>query len=187
MSLGTPGASEAFQVGQGGCAPVAATATTPAGGGCVGFYRRTDHTIWYESPNWGGFTFEADYTLSAYKTQNTNPTVFSVGGKFQPEGAPFYVDLAFEQHNDMFGLNAIAAAGGGGIGGAATGSKDTGAQIGGGWQLGDLGLHLRYERLKYTDEGAGLAASEYKRDAYWLGVKYNLPSGYVAGEVGRAH
>ncbi|MFL6579159.1 MAG: porin, partial [Burkholderiales bacterium] len=104
MILGTPGANEAFQVGQGSCAPNAGGTT----GGCVGFYRRTDHTIWYESPNWGGFTFEVDYTLSAYKTQTTDPKVFSVGGKFQPEGAPFYIDLAYEQHTDLFGAIAIA-------------------------------------------------------------------------------
>jgi len=137
MILGTPGANEAFQVGQGNCAPT-------TGGGCVGFYRRTDHTIWYESPNWGGFTFEADYTLSAYKTQTTNPTVFSVGGKFQPEGAPFYIDLAYEQHSDMFGAVAIGnAQGAAGALNGATGSTDTGIQVGGGWQLGDLGLHVR--------------------------------------------
>ncbi|MEO8164737.1 MAG: porin, partial [Betaproteobacteria bacterium] len=27
---------------------------------------------------------------------------------------------------------------------------------------------------------------EYKRDAYWFGVKYNLPSGYVGAELGIA-
>jgi len=186
MILGTPGASAAFQVGQGGCAPVAATATAAAGGGCVDFYRRTDHTIWYESPSWGGFTFEVDYTLSAYKSQTTDPKVFSVGGKFQPEGAPFYIDLAYEQHTDLFGAVAIAnAQGAAGAANGATGSTDTGMQIGGGWQLGDLGLHLRYELLKYKLDGVP-GFSEYKRAAYWLGVKYNLPSGYVGAEIGRA-
>jgi len=183
MILGTPGANAAFQVGQGVCAPNAGGTT----GGCVDFYRRTDHTIWYESPNWGGFTFEVDYTLSAYKTQTTDPKVFSVGGKFQPEGAPFYIDLAYEQHTDLFGAIAIANSipGGAGSGAGATGSTDTGIQVGGGWQLGDLGLHLRYEMLKYKLDGAP-ALSEYKRNAYWLGVKYNLPSGYVGAEIGVA-
>jgi predicted porin len=179
MILGTPGANEAFQVGQGNCTA-----------GCVGFYRRTDHTIWYESPNFGGISFEVDYTLSAYKTAGTagapsvDPTVLSIGGKWQPEGAPFYIDLAFEQHNDMFGAVAIAAAQGGALVGA-TGSTDTGIQIGGGWQLGDLGLHVRFEELKYKLDGVP-GFSDYKRNAYWLGVKYNLPSGYVGAEIGVA-
>jgi len=175
MLLGTPGGC-AFQAGLGG-----------AVGPQQCFYRRTDHTIWYESPNWGGFTFEVDYTLSAFKTASApgvpgiDPTVLSVGGKFAPEGAPFYIDLAFEKHNDMFGLNATP----GNAAATGTGSDDTGIQVGGGWQLGDLGLHLRYEQLKYKNDG-GTGVSEYKRNAYWVGVKYNLPSGYVGAELGIA-
>jgi len=193
MILGTPGGA-AFQAGQCG----ASIPGLPSPGGAAGvvcgptnpqqdFYRRTDHTIWYESPSWGGFTFEVDYTLSAYKTAafagvpGTDPKVFSVGGKFQPEGAPFYVDLAYEKHDDMFGLNGTP----GNAAATGTGSNDTGMQIGGGWQLGDLGLHLRYEQLKYKNDG-GTGVTEYKRNAYWLGVKYNLPSGYVGAEVGVA-
>jgi predicted porin len=179
MLLGTPGVNTAFDTGQSGCSP------TGTGAGCVGFYRRTDQTIWYESPNLSGFTFEVDYTLSAFKTQAADPKVLSVGGKFQPEGAPFYVDLSYEKHDDFGALNAIAAAGG--VGGFVAGSstKDTGVQVGGGYQFGDLGLHLRYEQLKYESDGA-TPFDEYKRNAYWLGVKYNLPSGYIGGEFGIA-
>jgi predicted porin len=190
MLLGTPGGC-AFQTGQ--------DTLGVGGNGATGaqqcFYRRTDHTIWYESPNWGGFTFEVDYTLSAFKTAATpggapaiDPKVLSVGGKWQPEGAPFYIDLAYEDHEDMFG--ALGAPGAAGFGTVATttanSSKDTGMQVGGGWQLGDLGLHLRYEQLKYKLEGITAGPTEYKRNAYWLGVKYNLPSGYVGAEIGVA-
>ena len=173
MILGTPGAGTAFDVGQ--------------QNGGAGFYRRTDHTIWYESPNFSGFTFEVDYTLSAFKTPSpgsTDPRVISIGGKFQPEGAPFYVDLAYERHDDLFGLETIAASFGAPAG-APTSSKDTGIQLGGGLMLGDLGLHLRFERLKYEETGV-VAANEYKRNAVWFGVKYNLPSGYVGAELGIA-
>ena len=160
MILGTPGNNTAFNVGQ-------------ANGG-VGFYRRTDNTIWYESPNLSGFSFEVDYTLSAHKTATTDPKVLSIGGKFQPEGAPFYVDLAYERHTD---LSAVTFGG--------DNSKDTGIQIGGGYMIGDLGLHLRYERLKYEVTTLGVN-DELKRNAVWFGVKYNLPSGYVGAELGIA-
>lgn len=181
--LGTPGAGRVFENRQDNCQPT----------GCVEFYRRTQQAIWYESPNFAGFNFEVDYTLSAFKTAATpttpgvDPHILSIGGKFQPEGAPFYVDLSYEEHKDMFGLNTIAGAipGAPGVAGA-TGSKDTGIQLGGGYMIGDLGLNLRYERLKYTDTGAGLTLTEYKRDALWFGAKYNLPSGYVGGELGIA-
>ena len=171
MILGTPGGGRAFEAGQSGCAAA----------GCADFYRRTDQTIWYESPNFSGFSFEVDYTLSAFKTQTTDPKVLSVGGKFQPEGAPFYVDLSYEKHDDMFGTVVLGDT-------AGTSSKDTGVQVGGGYTFGDLGLHLRYERLKYENTASpGFGGDvEYKRDAGWIGVKYSLPSGYVGAELGIA-
>ena len=178
--LGTPGAGALFQVGQCGGA-----ATCGPGSPQVDFYRRTDNTIWYESPNFNGISFEVDYTLSAHKTNGppaVDPTVLSIGGKWQPEGAPFYVDLSYEVHNDMFGANAVP---GGATGG--TGSKDEGIQVGGGWSFGDLGLALRYEQLTYKTSGASSAVNEYKRDAYWFGLKYNMPSGYVGFELGKAN
>jgi predicted porin len=174
--LGTPGANTIFDVGQSGCG-------AGVGNGCAGFYRRTDNTIWYESPNFSGFSFEVDYTLSAYKTTaGVNPTVLSAGGKFQPEGAPFYVDLSYEKHKDMFGANAVGLQGSAG----GTGSSDTGVQLGVGYMIGDLGLHARIEQLKYNTDGSLNAVSDYKRNAEWIGVKYNLPSGYVGGEFGIA-
>jgi predicted porin len=172
MILGTPGANNAFEAGQSTCGP---------GAGCVGFYRRTDQTIWYESPNYNGFTFEVDYTLSAFKTNTTDPKVVSLGGKWQPEGMPFYVDLAYEKHDDLFGLDKIAGAPQGG-----NSSSDTGVQLGGGYMMGDIGLHARYEQLKYKEDGTTTGITEYKRTAYWFAVKYNLPSGYVGGELGFA-
>jgi predicted porin len=179
--LATPGIGQVFDVGQSNCGSGTGTS------GCTGFYRRTDQTIWYESPNWSGFSFEVDYTLSAFKsnTPDVNPTIISVGGKYAPEGQPWYIDLAFEQHTDMFGLNQIGNFYGSPVTGA-TGSTDTAAQIGGGWQFGDLGIHLRYEQLKYKADGVTSAFDEYKRTATWFGAKYNLPSGYIGGEVGVA-
>ena len=181
--LGTPGANTIFDVGQGSCGTSGVAGTTV---GCSGFYRRTDQTIWYESPNWSGFSFEVDQTLSAFKTNTatpTDPTVTSIGGKFQPEGAPFYVDLSYEKHKDMFGANAAGLVGGA-VGG--TGSSDTGVQVGAGYSIGDLGLHARFETLKYTTDGSTNGITDYKRNAEWIGVKYNLPSGYIGGEIGIA-
>jgi predicted porin len=177
--LGTPGAGALFQVGQ----------NVAVIGPQVDFYRRSDQTVWYESPNFSGFSFEVDGTLSAFKTpapDGIDPRILSVGGKFQPDGAPFYVDLAYEQHKDMFGLLAIATANGVPLGDV-THSKDSAFQLGGGLIFGDLSLHLRFERLKYeADTTAPGAWSNYQRDAGWFAVKYNLPSGYVGGELGIA-
>jgi len=186
MILGTPGASEAFQAGQGNCTPSAAGT-----GGCVGFYHRTDNTIWYESPNWEGFSGEVDYTLSAYKTQNLNPTVLSIGGKYQPEAKMFgfieYVDLAYENHKDMFGGVAIANTFGVATPGV-TGSSDKAWQVGVGFNpIENLHVNPRYEQLKYTADGLGGTNADYKRSAFWSGWKYDLATGYIGAEIGRAN
>ena len=167
--LGTPGVATVFDVDQ--------TTATPTAGQ-VGFYRRSGQTIWYESPNYNGFSFEVDYTLSSAKTATRDPKLLSVGAKYAPAGMPFYVDIATEKHEDMFGANKLGAVGG-------TSSSDTGVQFGGGYTMGDLALHARYEQLKYETTGS-TGFTEYKRNAYWFGVKYMLPSGYVGAELGKA-
>jgi predicted porin len=179
MILGTPGAATVFEVGESGCAPQATLTPGVFTGGCVGFYRRTEHTIWYESPNFNGFSFEVDYTLSANKTATTNPRVVSIGGKYAPEGMPFFVDAAYEKHDDLFGITKITGEGG-------TGSSDTGFQIGGGYTFGDFQINARWERLTYEQDGNAAGVSEYERDAIWLGVKMNLPTGYAAVQFGQA-
>jgi predicted porin len=183
LILGTPGANTIFDVGQSGCGSPTLLGGNP---GCAGFYRRSDNTIWYESPNFGGFSFEVDYTLSAGKSASTDPKILSFGGRFQPEGAGWFVDAAYEVHEDMFGLTTISAAipGAGTIVG--TGSTDTGMQIGGGMTFGNFQVNLRVERLTYELDGSSDIVNEYERDAIWAGVKMNLPSGYAAVQYGMA-
>jgi predicted porin len=183
MILGTPGAGVAFEVGQGPC--IADADLDGVQDGCAGFYRRSDHTIWYESPNWNGFTFEVDYTLSAFKFDggpgvgSVDPTILSAGVKWAPEGSPFYVDVAYERHEDMFGISKA-------LGETGTSSSDDAMQIGGGFTFGPATIHLRYEQLSYEQDGAAVVNS-LERDAYWVGLKWNLPTGYVGAELGIAN
>lgn len=137
------------------------------------FYRRTDNTIWYVSPNINGFNFEVDYSMAggSKTAAGLNPVIISIGGKYAPDGMPFYADLAYESHSDYNG----------------NGSKDTGIQVGVGYTIADLSLHARYEQLKYKDNSAfGGAGTEAKRNAYWFGAKYNVPTGYVGAQIGIA-
>ncbi len=170
--LGSPGYGVVFDVGQN------VTNAT----GSAGFYRRTDQNLWYESPDFGGFTFGASYSLNAYQSSSngTKPGVISLGGQFKPADMPFYVNVAFEQHKDMFGLSVIS--GGANLG---TGSTDTGLKLQGGVMFGDLTVGAIVEQLKYKTDGA-VNFSEYKRTAYVLHAKYNLPSGYIGANIGIA-
>ena len=168
--FGSPGYGVVFDVGQSQTA------------GSAGFYRRTDQNLWYESPDFGGFTFGASYSLNAYQTSSngTKPQVMSLGGQFKPADLPFYVNLAYERHKDLFGLEVITGAG------TATESTDTGVKLQGGVMFGDLTVGAIVEQLKYKSSGGALTITEYKRTAYGLHAKYNLPSGYIGANFGIA-
>jgi predicted porin len=138
------------------------------------FWRRTDNTIWYTSPDLSGFTFEIDQTLSAHKDNaaDTDPTITSAGVQWKPEAAPFFLNGAVEIHRDV--ANSLGG----------TDNKARAWQIGGGWSFGDLSLVARYEQIKY--EATGGVADTAEVTHMWLGAKFNLPSGYIGGEIGIA-
>jgi len=171
--LGTAGYGNVFQNGNSTCGPSS---------GCQGFYRRSGNSVWYDSPDINGFTFGIAQTLNAYQTANNGikPTATSMGAQYKPADMPFFVNIAYERHKDFFGLNGITGVAG------ATGSTDTGLQIGGGVTLGDLNIYARYEQLKYKSNGLTAQVNEYKRNATWLGLKYNLTTGYATVQVGMA-
>jgi len=176
--LGSPGYGQVFDAGNG-----------LNGVGSAEFYRRTDHTVWYDSPNWGGFTFGAYTTLSAAKQNGPNsvanpgnPRVWGLGGKWVGPTIPLQVWAAYEKHNDLYGLQVIT-----GTAGAATSTKDHGIQLGVGYTLGDIFLFANWEQLKYEADGlAGATVNEYKRNAWSVGLKWNLPTGYIGAQYMQA-
>jgi len=169
--LGTPGYGVVFDEGQRQCA---------ADNGCAGFYRRTDQTIWYDSPSFGGLTFGIYTTTTAFEDfgpGGTSPVVMGGGAKWVGSGLPLQVWGAIELHDDMFGLEAITGVTNG------TGSDDQGIQVGVGYTLGDIFIFANYEMLEYELDGAAAGTvSKYERDAASIGVKWNLASGYVGAQ-----
>lgn len=161
--FGTPGYNVVFDVGHSG----------------AGFYRRQEQTIWYDSPNFGGFTFGVAYAMPAFKTATANPYIFSGGVKYAGTGLPLEVWAAYEKHKDYFGINAMGLSGGAN----GTSSNDHAMQGGVAYTFGDIRLFGLYEQLKYNADGlAGTAVNEYKRNAWGLGFKWNLASGYFGGQ-----
>lgn len=155
-----------------------------AAAGCMEFYRRQGHSLFFDSANYGGLTFGVALSLNAYKdTANdaSTPRFWSAGVKYAPEGGVFFIDAAIERHLDMYGVQAIAASGTG------TSSSDTGLQVGGGVTFGSVSINLRYERLDYSTDGLATGAvSDYSRDAFWAGVKFGMATGYAGLQVGLA-
>jgi len=184
--FGSPGYGVVFDVGQSG--------VTNANGS-AGFYRRTDQNIWYESPDFNGFSFGASYSLNNYQSSSTSgkPGVISLGGQYKPADMPFYVNVAYERHKDLFGLSAITRPLSGDSLNRGSGSTDTGLKLQAGVMFGDLTVGAIIEQLKYKTDGAGLVGgiqglgfSEYKRTAYGLHAKFNLPTGYIGANFGIA-
>jgi predicted porin len=88
--------------------------------------------------------------------------------------------IAYEQHKDLYGLSVIT---GSAATNAATGTKDKGIQVGVGYTLGDIFFYGNFEQLKYDADGlAGALVDEYKRNAWSVGVKWNIATGYVGAQ-----
>jgi predicted porin len=153
------------------------------GGDNGSFWRRTHHTIWYNSPNWNGFTFEIDQTLSAFKTSTAageqDPTITSIGAQFKPEGGKFFVNVGFEQHKDQNTGAALAAAN---LLGPGVHDADA-MSVGGGFAFGPVLITARFETLSWEAQVGG---GKLDRDHMWVGVKWTLPGGYFGAEIGDA-
>jgi hypothetical protein len=145
------------------------------------FWRRTHHTVWYTSPAIAdSITFEADYTLSAFKggTPEVDPTVLSMGVQFKPKDGIFFVNLGYESHTDTQSTTS-------GIGTAIGPHDATGINFGGGVTLlGNLLITARYEMLEWEATTAGVGTLE--RTHMWVGLKWTTATGYIGAEAGIA-
>jgi len=174
--LGNPGAGHVFDAVRG----------DPAGTGqAAGFYRRDEQSVWYDSPNWNGFTFGVDIGTQYAKAQGTNPQQWEAGAKYASPAIPLAIWAAYAQHNDYYGLGTITANTAATVAAApGSSSKDSAAQIGVSYTLGDILLFGLYEQLKYKTDGLTVIGQvdEYKRNAWNVGLKWNLATGYVGAQ-----
>jgi predicted porin len=192
--MGNPGAGHVFDAASGN------PAQSP--GNRAGFYRRDEQVIWYDSPNWSGVTFGAAIgtTYAANKcgtgftgTCDTDPWMWQLGVKYVGTSLPLQLWGAYNNHKDYYGLADITTNQTGltATGGTASGSSsnDRAAQLGVGYTLGDIFMFANYETLQYkinnSVAGTGALANpviKYSRDAWGIGVKWNLASGYVGAQ-----
>jgi predicted porin len=175
--MGNPGAGRVFD------APSGNPALTAGQG--AGWYRRDEQVIWYDSPNWSGFTFGAAVATNYADTTITQPWMWQVGVKYVGTSLPLQAWGAYANHKDYFGLNSITTNVTGGPTVAGTNSNDRAFQIGGGYTLGDIFLFINFESLEYKNDnqtGVATTLSKYSRDAWGLGMKWNLASGYVGAQ-----
>ncbi|MDB5794968.1 MAG: porin [Noviherbaspirillum sp.] len=157
-----------------------------AGSNAARFHERVNNNIRYESADYGGFQFMANYALGETAGDFNRGSLFAVGGKY--EGGPFYVALAHEVHNDRFGgstnLGVAAAAL------AGRESKDTATRLTGQYKITPATrVEANVARLDYDESGAAPAGSfrEYKTTTWALSAEHIIGPFTLAASYGQAN
>ena len=72
------------------------------------WYRRDAQSIWYDSPNWNGFTFGAvlqtDFDKQSQPNATVNPYMWQLGAKYVGTSLPLQAWGAYGRRSDQFGL-----------------------------------------------------------------------------------
>lgn len=143
------------------------------------FYRRDGQSVWYDSPNFGGFTFgvvwQTDWNAEGDLGCDCSPMMFQLGGKYASSAMPLELWAALAYRKDQMGLTQFKGTGG-------DGSTDTAIQIGAAYTLGDIKLFAGYEMLEYELDGVTAGYEQWERDAFYVGLKWNLASGYLGAQ-----
>lgn len=169
--LGSPG----FNV-----ASVNAVAGSTVGGNAAGaqqqnagFDARQNNVVIYRSPVYAGFAGEVSYGMNEQKSSSgINPTVLSAQVRY--ERGPWFASYAYEEREDVFGLNSLltfvpgtGSTGAAFVPPAGASSKDSANKVGVGYKLlSNTELLLVWENLKYTTSTGTMR--EFERDA-WVG------------------
>jgi predicted porin len=107
------------------CAPTGGSAvfTGTSIKGCFAsvttFSRRQGTTVWYQSPNWSGFTLRGQYKVNHGDSTNDTATpnslktsIWGLSGRYT--NGPLFVGVGYEKHNDLaaFGIRNFSPAAG---------------------------------------------------------------------------
>ncbi len=145
------------------------------------FYRRDGQSLWYDSPNFGGFTFgvvwQMDFNAQGNLGCDCNPMMFQLGGKYVGSSLPLEVWAAVAYRKDQMGLDAIF-----GTPGVSESSKDIAMQIGAAYTFGDVKLFAGAENVSYEADAVGGGDGDWDRNAVYVGLKWNLASGYLGAQ-----
>lgn len=138
------------------------------------FHLRAPNSILYESPEFGGLQFLAQYATDEAETDERDPDLQSYGVKYR--NGPLYLALAHEIHTDYFGgsrnsrssvSNFTASPG--------ANSRDTGTRATVRYKFGNSRIEVNYARLKYEESGgAANSFKEYEQNAYSISADHDV-------------
>jgi predicted porin len=139
------------------------------------FHERAANTIQYQSPEFSGIQFGAQYSPDETKNDvgNTlNRELWSFGVKY--EAGPLYVSLQHELHKDFFGGSNAVATTFRNLTTAGAHSRDRATRLSATYKLGNHKLAADISQLQWTESGqaAGTAKfDEYKHISWAVGVE----------------
>lgn len=117
--------------------------------GASSFHLRRQNAIHYDSPEFGGFGFGAQYSPGEAKTATRNPEVLSLGVKY--DNGPFYFAISHEIHDDLFGGSNNAKAAQSNVADLLVNSKDKATQFTGKYKFGDHTFEMDLVKKKYNE------------------------------------
>jgi predicted porin len=136
-----------------------------AGGGAqaTSFYRRQSNLISYHSPNWSGFSFMAALSSNNESTalsdsSGLTPRLMGVNGQYA--SGPFYVGLAYEQHEDYNPGNTAGY----------TGGTDNNLTVVLGFRMGGFNVRAGYLANEYETT----SANTVETDGFGLFADWNI-------------
>ena len=153
------------------------------------FHLRRANSIVYTSPKIGQFDFAVGYSPDEVKTPNRNADLVSVGAQYGGgKGSPFALAIAYEKHNDLFGGSRNSPTTLDNSANLSARSKDTAVRFTGSYTFFEkTTVEVNYATMKYAESG-GLVGrfSEYKHNAYNVGVEHNMGPWQFAGSFVRS-
>ena len=149
---------------------------------------RRANSVVYDSPPLGPVEFSVGYSPDEVKASGRNADLVSTGIRYGRKRSPFFVALAYEVHNDLFGGSRNAPAALSNFANLSAHSKDTAVRVTGSYTFFEkTTIEANYATMKYTENG-GLAGrfSEYKHNAFNISLEHNMGPWQFAGSFVRA-
>lgn len=161
------------------------------------FHERLGNSIFYESPEFGGFQGLFQYSLGEVAGDTSRGSVVSTGVKY--EAGPLYAALAYERHDDFFGgsrniptarRNLAAGSGTGAtfVPAPGTSSEDTSVRATVQYKLTrDTRVEVNFARTE-LDESGGAAGrfDNYRHNTWSIGGEQRIGPWTIAASYGQA-
>jgi predicted porin len=138
----------------------------PFGGSNAGrFHERAQNVVDYETPEWGGFQAEVQYSAPENTTAFRKPRFWSGGAKW--EGGPFEIGVGYEIHYDFFGLSSNVPSSMRNNGDPTATSRDKAAEIMFKWKWGKHQFEIDANQKEWKENPlVNGRARMYKNNSY---------------------